>query len=247
MAENSIFHRTSLLVGDDVMRSIHNTRVIIFGVGGVGSWCAEALIRSGIGNLTIVDNDVICITNVNRQMQATSENVGTAKIEALKERLLSINPDAEITALRKVYNSDTRAEFNLSEYDYVIDAIDTLSCKIELISHSLASETTLFSAMGAACKLDATRIQVTSIWESNNCRLAKLVRKRLRQNKIEGDFLCIWSEEVIPSASSDPNEDGKSTSEGRLKQVNGSIVHITGTFGFMLAGLVIQDVKSHYT
>ncbi len=257
----SLFHRSLLLLGHDVMQTLQDTRVILFGVGGVGSWCAEALIRSGIGHLTIVDNDVICITNVNRQLQATSLNVGDVKVDALKKRLLEINPDADIVALRKVYNVETRPEFDLSTFDYVIDAIDTLSCKIELISHALASETTLFSAMGAACKLDPVRVQVNSIWETDRCKLAKLVRKRLRQNKIEGDFLCVWSEELIPQKNIKSvcgsekcfcphatNIDSEKNSGGtwcsQKAQINGSMVHITGTFGFTLASLVLQDINT---
>lgn len=258
MKTNPIFHRSALLLGDEAMERLSDTRVIIFGIGGVGSWCAESLIRSGIGHLTIVDNDVICITNVNRQLQATTKNVGKVKVKELKERLLDINPDAEVIALHQKYDDSTKGEFDLSNYDYVIDAIDSLSCKVELIANALKSDATLFSAMGAACKMDVTQIQVSSIWKSNICKLAKLVRKRLRQRKVEGDFLCVWSEELLPSMDVESacgtdkcfcpkimNEDGEEVSDvwcSKKAQINGSMVHITGTFGFTLAGLVIQDV-----
>lgn len=254
--DNPIFHRSKLLLGDNILQKFQDTRVILFGVGGVGSWCAEALIRSGIGHLTVVDSDVICVTNVNRQLQATSANIGDVKVDALKERLLEINPKADITALRKVYNSESRSEFDLSDFDYVIDAIDSLACKIELISHALESDTTLYSAMGAACRLDASRVQVSSVWETDKCKLAKLVRKRLRQRGVDGDFLCVWSDEVmvplapgavnVPVQSELPSQfcEGLSDALPPTKAlINGSMVHITGTFGFMLAGLVFQDIK----
>jgi tRNA A37 threonylcarbamoyladenosine dehydratase len=264
MSTNPIFHRSALLLGDEVMSKLSDARVIIFGIGGVGSWSAESLIRSGIGHLTIVDNDVICITNVNRQLQATSKNVGKVKVDELKKHLLNLNPDADITALQQKYDESTKGEFDLSSYDYVIDAIDTLACKVELIANSLNSEATLFSALGAACKIDVTQIQVSSIWESNSCKLAKLVRKRLRQRKVEGDFLCVWSEELLPSMEVESAcgtdkcfcpKKGVSEKDGENRDaiqsddwcskkavINGSMAHITGTFGFTLAGLIIQDI-----
>ena len=134
MKKQPAFHRTELLIGEAALKKLAATRVILFGVGGVGSWCAEALIRSGVGHLTIVDNDVICVTNINRQLQATAKNVGKSKVLALQERLLDIHPDADITALQKVYNKETREDFNLADYDYVIDAIDSLSHKVDLIA-----------------------------------------------------------------------------------------------------------------
>lgn len=258
MSASPIFHRSALLLGDEAMEKLADTRVIIFGIGGVGSWCAEALIRSGIGHLTIVDNDVICITNVNRQLQANTKNVGKVKVDELKKHLFALNPDADIKAIQEKYHESTRDQFDLTKYDYVIDAIDSLSCKVDLIKYALKTGSKLYSAMGAACKLDATQIQVSSIWKSNICPLAKLVRKRLRQQKVDGDFLCVWSEELIESKEVESacgtdkcfcpkilNEDGEEESDvwcSKKAQINGSMVHITGTFGFTLAGLVIQDI-----
>lgn len=236
------FHRTKLLIGEAALKKLNDTRVILFGVGGVGSWCAEALIRSGAGHLTIVDNDVICETNINRQLQATAKNVGQPKVEALKARLLEIHPEAEIIALQKVYNQETRAEFDLPSYDYVIDAIDSLSNKVDLIGSAMEAGVTLFSAMGAAGKLDATTIRVDSIWKSQGCRLAKFVRKKLRRRGVAGDCLCVYSEELLPSVAIEPpEEEGDAWSETKA-QINGSMVHMTGVFGFNLAGLVVQDV-----
>ncbi|MCC7300573.1 MAG: tRNA threonylcarbamoyladenosine dehydratase [Verrucomicrobia bacterium] len=260
MKKHPAFHRTELLSGEAAVKKLAATRVILFGVGGVGSWCAEALIRSGVGHLTIVDNDVICVTNINRQLQATAKNVGKSKVLALQERLLEIHPDADINALQKVYNQETREEFNLSSYDYVIDAIDSLSHKVDLIASAMESGAKLFSAMGAANKLDATTIRVDSIWKSQGCRLAKFVRKRLRSRGVSGDCLCVYSEELLPAFEAVKAACGSAQcfcpkqldDEGceipsdvwchQKAQINGSMVHITGAFGFNLAGLVVQDV-----
>jgi tRNA A37 threonylcarbamoyladenosine dehydratase len=242
MKKHQAFHRTELLIGEAALQKLAETRVILFGVGGVGSWCAEALIRSGVGHLTIVDNDVICVTNINRQLQATAKTIGQAKVEALQTRLLEIHPEAEVIARQCVYNRETRETFNLSSYDYVIDAIDSLSNKVDLIASAMEAGVTLFSAMGAANKLDATAIRVDSIWKSQGCRLAKFVRKKLRQRGATGDGLCVYSEELLSPLETDPPEgSGDAWSETKA-QTNGSMVHMTGVFGFQLAGLVVQDV-----
>ena len=225
--DNPAFHRNELLMGRDGVDALAQTRVILFGVGGVGSWCAEALVRSGVGHLTLVDGDVVCETNMNRQLQATVPNLGRPKVEALKERLLEIAPHTEINALQKTYNLESKMGFGLAAYDYVIDAIDTLSHKVSLIALAMESGTMLFSSMGAARKLDATAIRVSSIWDTKTCKLARFVRRRLRRWGAQGDCLCVYSEEL---------------SEAPETGVNGSMVHVTGTFGFHLAGLVVQDV-----
>ncbi|MFA5689689.1 MAG: ThiF family adenylyltransferase [Kiritimatiellales bacterium] len=235
------FLRTEMLIGKPALEQLQKTHVIIFGVGGVGSWCAEALIRSGVGHLTMVDNDVVAETNINRQLPATTLTIGQSKVDALKTRLLEINPAAEITALQKIYNQETRTGFHLTDFDYVIDAIDSLSCKVDLISTAMQSGTTLFSAMGAACKLDATQIRIDSIWKTHGCRLARFVRKKLRRAGAHGDCLCVYSRETADAPGEDFSAAGDVRSELEA-QTNGSTVHITGTFGFYLAGLVIQDI-----
>ena len=236
------FHRTEMLIGPEALERLKNTHVILFGIGGVGSWCAEALIRSGVGQLTLVDNDVICETNINRQMQATSRTIGQLKVEALKERLLEIHPDAKIETLPVAYNRDTREGFDLMQYDYVIDAIDSLSHKVNLIASAMTAGTTLFSAMGAASKMDPTTIKVDSIWKSKGCHLARFVRKRLRKRGAEGDCLCVYSPERFSVFDAEPNEEDVDAWSETKAQVNGSMIHMTGTFGFHLAGLVVQDV-----
>jgi len=160
MAGNKgIFQRTELLFGTEKMNEIAEKRVIIFGIGGVGSWCAESLIRTGIRHLTIVDSDRVCVTNINRQLHATTQTVGEVKTDALKKRLLEINPSAEITALQKIYEPETSDSFELDSYDYIIDAIDSLSNKIDLIRKATRTKAVFFSSMGASLKLDPTKIQ----------------------------------------------------------------------------------------
>jgi len=253
------FHRLELLFGTQCLNKLASVKVIIFGVGGVGSWCAEALVRSGICNLTIVDFDVICETNINRQLQATSASAGKVKVDELGRRLREINPDAQIFTLQKKYNRDTAAQFNLAGYHYVIDAIDSLSSKVELIINANQAGVTLYSALGAAGKLDPARIRATSVWDSHKCRLGRFVRKRLRRRGFKGDFICVWSDEEFFSIiekkeaamepdiiDGDVDEPAESESLENKRQVNGSIVHLTAIFGFMLSGLVIQDVEKKY-
>jgi len=223
-----IFHRSELLLGGEAMSRIAGKRVIIFGVGGVGSWCAESLVRSGIRHLTIVDPDRVCTTNINRQLMATSETVGQVKVEALRERLLSINPSAEITALQQVFTAETAERFDIGSYDYIIDAIDSLKDKALLILTATQTGAKFFSSMGAALKLDPTRIKTAEFWKVQGDPLARALRKRFKHDGQypERKFQCVYSDELL-----EPHEEGK-----------GSIVHITAVFGFMLAGLVIQDI-----
>ena len=225
------FSRNQDLLGNATVEHLAQTKIILFGVGGVGSWCAEALIRLGVTHLTLVDPDTVCETNINRQLQATVPNIGKLKVEALKERLLQINPSAQIELLPIAYNLETSPQFNFNQYDYVIDAIDSLSHKVGLLAQAMESECTLFSSMGAANKVDPSQIRTASIWDSKGCRLARFVRKRLRRRGAQGECLCVYSEEILAIQQED--------------EPLGSLVHITATFGFHLAGLVVQDLFSN--
>jgi len=255
MAVDPVYHRLQLLTGTPALRRLNDTRVAVFGVGGVGSWAAEALVRSGILDITLVDNDVICITNVNRQLQATTKNVGAAKVDELAARLLTLNPRCNITPNQKVYEPATATEFDLGSFDYVLDCIDSISGKIDLIMRSTAAGTRLYSAMGAAGKLDPTRIRIASIWgTTGGCHLARLIRRRLRAAGFDGDFQAVYSSEVLPlikptTVAGDTGSryilaEGTEQADfgATRKAVNGSAVHITATFGMFLSGLVIQDV-----
>ena len=230
------------MLGNEAMERIAQKRVIIFGVGGVGSWCAESLVRSGIRQLTIVDSDRVCITNINRQLMATSKTVGQVKVEALKERLLTINPKAEITALQQIFNEETAEEFNFDSYDYIIDAIDSLKDKALLILMACRTKAKLFSSMGAALKLDPTRIKVTEFWKVEGDPLARALRRKFKSKKQfpEKKFQVVYSDELLENKGCPPDTD-ETPSLFNKPQTNGSLAHITAIFGFTLAGLVIQD------
>lgn len=197
--EKAIYNRTELLVGDDVMTALAKTRVIIFGVGGVGSWCAEGLVRSGITHLTIVDSDRICITNVNRQLMATTLTVGQVKVEALKDRLLEINPKAEITAIQQIYSAETAGQFNLDEYDYVVDAVDSLKDKVQLILNATASSAKFYCSLGAALKVNPLKVQVAEFWKVRGCPLGAALRKKMKRAGTypSKKFLCVFDDEVL--------------------------------------------------
>ena len=243
--QDAIFRRSELLLGNEAMERIAQKRVMIFGVGGVGSWCAESLIRSGIRQLTIVDSDRVCITNINRQLMATTKTVGQVKVEALKERLLTINPQAEITAMQKVFTQETASEFDLDSYDYIIDAIDSLKDKALLILMACQSKAKLFSSMGAALKMDPTHIRVTEFWKVQGDPLARALRKKFKsQGRFpKHKFQCVYSDELLTNEGT-PSDEDEVPSPFNKPQTNGSLVHITAIFGFTLAGLVIQDVTS---
>lgn len=259
--EKAIYNRTERLLGEEVVERLGQLRVIIIGVGGVGSWCAESLVRSGIRHLTIVDSDRVCITNVNRQLMATMQTVGMVKVEALRQRLLAINPSAEIEARQQIYSEETAADFHLEDYDYIVDAIDSLQHKAQLILHACRTKARFFSSMGAALKLDPTKIAVAEFWKVRGCPLGAALRRRFKKQGVKParKFKCVYSEELLPNLgethvcdtatcmcskasekSGDPalfDHDWNSSKA----QINGSLAHITAIFGFTLAGLILQD------
>ena len=259
--EQAIFRRTELLLGDEAMERLASKRVIIFGVGGVGSWCAESLVRSGISQLTIVDSDRVCITNINRQLMATTQTVGQVKVEALRQRLLTINPSARITALQQIFAEDTADSFDIGSYDYIIDAIDSLKDKALLILMACRTNARLYSSMGAALKLDPTRIRVAEFWKVQGDPLARALRKRFKRDGQypRRKFQCVYSDELLqnrghnatcgtsqcmcPKAQHGPGDPTLLNHEwcSSKAQINGTLAHITAIFGFMLAGLVVQD------
>lgn len=237
-----------MLVGNDAMERLRRTNVIVFGVGGVGSWCAEALIRSGVGRLTMVDPDCVDATNINRQLPALHSTVGCPKVEVLRERLLDINPGAEIVALQERFSLTTGTspsgegsrKWDLSGYDYVIDAIDSIQDKLELIllctkkifpslfGEGLVVRPSIFySSMGAARKMDPLQVRVTEFWKVDGCPLAATLRKRMRKQQRfpERKFKCVWSPER--------NDD---------TQPKGTMMPVTAAFGLTLASLVLRDV-----
>lgn len=259
--EKGIFQRSELLFGSDKMNLMAKQKVIIFGIGGVGSWCVESLVRTGIRHITLVDSDRICVTNINRQLHATIETVGEVKVEALKKRLLEINPNAEINAIQKIYNADTHDSFQLESYDFIVDAIDSLASKIHLIRMATKTKAVFISSMGAALKVDPTRIQVAEFWKVRGCPLGFIVRKRIRKGELPAKkFMCVYSDELLdnkgenascgsekclcPKSVSGPGDAELVNHEwcSQKAVVNGTVAHITAIFGFTIAGLIIQAI-----
>lgn len=261
--ERALFNRSRLLLGDECMDRLSKAKVIIFGVGGVGSWCAEALIRTGISHLTIVDSDRVCITNVNRQLMADTTTIGMVKVEALKKRLLDINPSAKIEARQEIFSAETAGSFHLDEYDFIIDAIDSLKDKVSLIETATRTNAKFFSSMGAALKIDPTRVQVAEFWKVKGCPLARALRQRFKKLKRypAKKFKCVFSDELLENKGNETacgtdkclcpkNKDVQGDPSlanhewcSSKAQINGSLMHITAMFGMTLAGLVINEMK----
>jgi len=258
--QNEIFGRTELLLGKELVEQIASRKVILFGVGGVGSWCAESLVRSGIKYLTIVDSDRIAESNINRQLPATTTTIGEVKVDVLKKRLQEINPDAEINAIREVYSKETSASFHLEKYDYIIDAIDSLTNKMDLILTATRTKAKLFSSMGAALKMDPSRIKTAEFWKVQGCPLAAALRHKFKKGeKPARKFLCVFSDELLknrgisheeseiipPDGSGEPDTVDYNLKSKKVR-INGTMVHITAIFGFTLSGLVMQDISKSF-
>jgi len=262
MKLNPAFQRLALVTGLEAIERLERTRVIVAGIGGVGSWAAEALVRSGVGHITIIDSDMVCVTNINRQVEATVNTVGQIKTTVLEARLKEINPACEITVFPKVFLmlpggvTETAAAFGIDRADYVIDAIDGITAKLDLIETAAAAKAVLFSCMGMAQKLDPARIKTADIWETKACPLARLVRAGLKKRGY-GDggrpchFTAVYSDEAAEAAEDAravcgtencfcANKDTEWCSS--KKAINGSAVTVTATAGMVLASLVLQDV-----
>ena len=240
---SEFFSRSEVLLGEKVMRELQNKRVILFGVGGVGSWCAEALVRTGLTHLTIVDGDVVQESNVNRQLPATRETIGQPKVEALKARLLTINPEAEIKAINamykgtmyKVQRDDVRCveeafDFQLSTFDYVIDAIDDVAAKTDLILYATRARVKIFSSMGAALRFDPTQVTTGELMSIKGDALAKAVRARMKKLDLHPykKVRCVYS-----------------TEQAQRCEARGSLMQVTAVFGCTLASMVIEDIRKN--
>ncbi|MDR2147346.1 MAG: tRNA threonylcarbamoyladenosine dehydratase [Tannerella sp.] len=241
--EKGLFTRTELLLGKDIMEKIASQRVMIVGVGGVGSWCAESLVRSGFRHITLVDSDRVCITNINRQLMATTKTVGQIKVEALKTRLLEINPSVEIEAVQQIYSTETSGQFRLETCDYIIDAIDSLKDKAQLILDACRTKAVFFSSMGAALKIDPSKVQTAEFWKVKGCPLAAALRRKFKRLRTfpARKFQCVFSEELLTNRGVYPSQEEEEPCSNKA-QINGTAVHITAIFGFTLAGLVMRNV-----
>ncbi len=229
------FSRTRLVAGDAMMERLADTRVLVFGVGGVGSWCVEALARTGIGHITMVDSDTVAASNINRQLPARVDTVGMPKTEVLARHILSINPLAHVEALQARYTPETAAGFGIEEYDYVIDAIDSLADKADLILRctdpATAPRRAFFSSMGAARKLHPRMIRTAEFWKAEGCPLARALRTRFRKAGTfpRRKFKCVYSPETLPHRAEGP------------AGVNGTFMHTTAIFGLTLASLIVEQ------
>ncbi|MCD7928627.1 MAG: tRNA threonylcarbamoyladenosine dehydratase [Clostridiales bacterium] len=244
------FSRTQLLLGQEGMERLARARVAVFGIGGVGGYTAEALARSGVGALDLVDDDRVCLTNLNRQIFATRKTVGRYKVEATMEQILEIAPDIRLTPHRCIYTPDTAERFDLSQYDYVVDAIDTVTGKLELVCQAQRTGTPIISSMGAGNKLDPTAFQVADIYETSVCPLARIMRRELRKRGVPS-LKVVYSQEPPITPVEDlsiscrahcicpPGTARKCT---QRRQIPGSTAFVPSVVGLILAGEVVKDL-----
>ena len=232
--ENDMFSRFELLIGEEKLQQLQNSHVLVFGVGGVGGYVVEALVRSGIGHITIVDNDEVSLTNLNRQIIATRETIGKKKVEVMKERILSINPDCLVTGLEMFYLPENADTIDLKKYDYVVDAIDTITSKIELAMRCEKLNVPLISSMGTGNKLNPAMLEVSDIYKTSVCPLAKVMRKELKTRGVK-HLKVVYSKElpIKPRQSNEPTN---------KRTVPGSSAFVPSSAGLLIASEVIKDL-----
>lgn len=234
------FSRTELIFGSDGMEKLARSRVAVFGIGGVGGFTAEALARSGIGTLDLIDSDRVCLSNLNRQIIATRSTVGMLKTEAAKQRLLDINPDMTINTFNIFYMPDTADQFDFTKYDYIVDAIDTVTGKIELIVSAERCGTPVISSMGAGNKVDPTQLEVADIYSTSVCPLARVMRYELKKRGIRRLKVVYSKEKPIPPAVSLETVSNDTAAPG--KRIPGSTAFVPSVAGLIIAGEVIKDI-----
>lgn len=241
------FSRTEILVGKECLKLLKQNKVAIFGIGGVGSFTAEALARTGIGTLILIDYDVVDITNINRQIHALASTVGKPKVAVMKERLMDINPKINIEVHQKIYNSETTDTLLKKDYNYVVDAIDMVSAKLDLIERCHKSGIPIISSMGAGNKMDPTRLEVTDIYKTSTCPLARIMRNELRKRGVS-DFKVVYSRErpLKPLNAATDEEiskmNKKEKEEYRKKLVPGSMSFVPSVAGLIIAAEVVREL-----
>ena len=247
---NGKFTRTEMIFGKDGMAKLFAARIAVFGIGGVGGYAVEALARSGIGKLDLFDDDKICLTNINRQLHATLKTLGQYKVEAAKQRIEEINPDAVVNTHKLFYIPKTSAQVDLSQYDYVIDAIDTISGKIELAVNAQQSCVRIISSMGAGNKTDASAFEVADIYDTSVCPLARVMRRELRKRSVRG-LKVVYSkqpaispkEDVLESCRTDCEcSSGAEIIRTNRRQIPGSTAFVPSVAGLIIAGEVVKDL-----
>lgn len=236
------FSRTQLLLGDEAIEKLQNARVAVFGVGGVGGYVCEALARCGVGAIDIVDNDTVCLSNLNRQIIATHKTIGRYKTDVMEERIHDINPDCKVTSHRCFFLPETAEEFDFKAYDYVVDAVDTVTAKIELVMKCNATGTPIISSMGAGNKLDPTAFKVADIYKTNVCPLAKVMRRELKKRGIH-KLKVVYSEEK-PISNAENAGVHEENAGMRKKSVPGSIAFVPSVVGLIIGGEVVKDLSN---
>ncbi|NLL76426.1 MAG: tRNA threonylcarbamoyladenosine dehydratase [Clostridiales bacterium] len=244
------FSRTQLLFGEEAMDKLQNARVAIFGIGGVGGFAVEALVRSGIKNFDLIDDDKVCLTNLNRQLIATYKTIGKYKVDVMKERILDINPKAEVEVHKCFYLPENAADFDFGAYSYVIDAVDTVTAKLDLVVRAHESNVPIISCMGAGNKLDPTKFEVEDIYRTSMCPLAKVMRRELKKRGIDR-LKVVYSKEKPTRPIEDmsiscrtqcicpPGAAHKCTER---RDIPGSVAFVPSVAGLILAGEVIKDI-----
>lgn len=238
------FSRTELLFGKEAMNKLAGARVAVFGIGGVGGYTVEALVRSGIGEIDLIDSDRVNLTNLNRQIIAVRSTIGKYKVDVMKERIMDINPDVRVHVHKCFYLPETKEEFDFSLYDYVVDAVDTVTAKLQLVEEAQAAGVPVISSMGAGNKLDPTAFQVSDIYKTSVCPLAKVMRRELKKRGIK-KLKVVYSQELPaaadPEALSTFSEEPSPTAP-RKRSVPGSVAFVPSVAGLIIAGEVIKDL-----
>ena len=244
------FSRTELLLGKEAMDRLAQSRVAVFGIGGVGGYVCEALVRSGVGAFDLVDDDKVCLTNLNRQIIATRKTVGKYKVDVMKERILEINPDADVRIHKCFFLPENAQDFPFEEFDYVVDAVDTVTAKIALVMKAKELSIPIISSMGAGNKLDGSRFQVADIYKTKVCPLAKVMRRELKKRGIK-DLKVVYSEETPINPQEDmaiscksncicpPGAEHKCT---QRRAIPGSVAFVPSVAGLIIAGEVVKDL-----
>ena len=229
------FARTGLLLGEENMQKLADMRVAVFGIGGVGGYVVEALARSGVGTFDLIDNDTVALSNLNRQIIATKDTIGRYKTEVMRERILSVNPEAKINVHNCFYLPENAAEFDFSEYSYVVDEVDTVTAIIDIIMQAQAAGVPVISSMGAGNKLDATKLVVTDIYKTTMCPLAKVMRRELKKRGVKKLKVVYSTEKAIkPVGEVEENTGRRSTP--------GSISYVPSVAGLLIAGEIIKEI-----
>ena len=238
------YSRTRLLLGAEGLNALRNARVALFGLGGVGGYTAEALARSGIGHLDLIDHDTVSLTNLNRQVLALHSTLGMHKTEVAKQRIWDIDPTIEVRTYETFYLPETAAQFDFSQYDYVIDAIDTVTGKLALITRAKEAGVPVISCMGTGNKMDPSGFRVSDISKTSGCALARIMRKECAKRRIKG-VKVVWSPEVPLEPQIDPNEPSEPQQEGSSRRsLPGSTAFVPGVAGLIMAGEVIRDLSN---